>query len=410
MKRSELPVSSGTLSGVKVVFAAMSVAGPFVATMCADNGADVIWIENPKSPSIERQNPYGSLDCNRKNMRSIALDIPSEEGRKVFLKIMKETDIFLESSRGGQYERWGLTDEVLWEANPKLIIIHLSGFGQSGDPDYVSRASYDPIAQAFGGLMYVNMIPGVAPQPANPMVADYVTALFGYGAALSAYIKMLRTGEGESIDLNQFEAVTRIMEKGFGNWSWSEDDSEAAYKRFVPGAVYAKPSGYDTYLCGDGNYVCMLIMGPKVMRSALPVFGLEYGSEEWPAEYIYWNLTEIGQRFDNAIKEYCLKHTAAEVEAALTAVGAPAATILTFDQQLSHPHYVARGTFTKVYSKLHKRELTIPSIYPKMKKSKVDIWRLAPSWGEDTVDILTDLGLSEEKIGELFQEKVVYKE
>ena len=161
MRRTDIP-QFGPLQGVKVVHSSISIAGPFCAQLMADMGADVIWIENPKAPDIARGGGFHqgwSVELNRRNMRSMALDIPSEKGREVFLKMLAATDIFIEASKGGQYDRWGLSDEELWRANPALVIVHISGFGQAGEDSYVSRASYDPIAQAFGGLMYVNSLP-----------------------------------------------------------------------------------------------------------------------------------------------------------------------------------------------------------------------------------------------------------
>lgn len=406
MRRSEVP-QQGTLQGVKVAFAAVSVAGPFFGSMAADLGADVIWIEQPAVPSIDRTTSTGWLDCDRKNMRNMCLDIPSEEGRKVFLDLMKDVDIFLEASKGGQYDKWGLTDEVLWEANPKLIILHLTGFGTFGLPEYVKRASYDPIAQAFGGMMYANQVPGSAPKNAVPLIGDYYVGLFALSSALAAYIKMLRTGQGESIDVNQYEAIVRTANYGFNNWNYPPDHPLASQQRFKQGNLTSHTAGWNGYECADGNFVYMLIFGPSVMKRAFSVFGIEYGTEEWPAKPIYKEFDDEGRRLNEVIKAYCMQHTAAEVEAALNAVGAPAICQLTYDQQLTHPHFLARGTFTKIHSNLLDREVTIPSIYPKMKNSKVEIFRPAPAWGEDTEDILRDLGRTEEEIKALEENKIV---
>lgn len=186
MRRTDIP-QFGPLQGVKVVHSSISIAGPFCAQLMADMGADVIWIENPKAPDIARGGGFHqgwSVELNRRNMRSMALDIPSEKGREVFLKMLAATDIFIEASKGGQYDRWGLSDEELWRANPALVIVHISGFGQAGEDSYVSRASYDPIAQAFGGLMYVNSLPGMAPFPSSQDVGDVYSGYLGAVGAL----------------------------------------------------------------------------------------------------------------------------------------------------------------------------------------------------------------------------------
>ena len=216
MRRTDIP-QFGPLQGVKVVHSSISIAGPFCAQLMADMGADVIWIENPKAPDIARGGGFHqgwSVELSRRNMRSMALDIPSEKGREVFLKMLAATDIFIEASKGGQYDRWGLSDEELWRANPALVIVHISGFGQAGEDSYVSRASYDPIAQAFGGLMYVNSLPGMAPFPSSQDVGDVYSGYLGAVGALAALYRARETGRGESVDIAQYEAVLRSAQYG----------------------------------------------------------------------------------------------------------------------------------------------------------------------------------------------------
>jgi len=113
------------------------------------------------------------------------LNIPSPEGREVFLKLLKEADIFIEASKGGQHKKWGLTNEVLWQTNPKLVIVHISGFGQDGDEKYIGRPTFDPIAQTFGCYMQLNGFPDRGAIPAVLYVADYITGFFAVTAALS---------------------------------------------------------------------------------------------------------------------------------------------------------------------------------------------------------------------------------
>lgn len=170
-KRNDIP-TFGPLSGLKVVHSSQSVAGPFAADMMADMGADVIWIENAAGQDVSRIAPGMAAQLDRRNMRNIALNVNTPKGREVFLKLMADADIFVEASRPGQYGKWNLSDEVLWEHNPKLVIAHISGFGQYGDPGYVRRASYDPIAQAFSGNMYMNGRPGMRSVPAEVSVSD----------------------------------------------------------------------------------------------------------------------------------------------------------------------------------------------------------------------------------------------
>ena len=163
-KRSDVP-EFGPLAGIKMVHSAISFAGPFCAQIYAELGADVIWIESTLAFDTARVTGW-PCEQDRRNQRTISLNIPTPEGKEVFLQLIKEADVFLEASRGGQYDKWGLSDQVLWKQNPALVIIHVSGFGQYGVPEYVSRASFDPVAQAFGCLMHTNGYPDRPPIPA----------------------------------------------------------------------------------------------------------------------------------------------------------------------------------------------------------------------------------------------------
>ena len=145
MKSSDRP-KFGNLQNLKVLNAGAVIAAPFVCELFAEQGADVIELESTVAPDMYRM--YGDAwSVDRRNQRMITLNIPSPEGKEILLQMVKWADVLVESSKGGTWEKWGLTDEVLWEANPALVILHISGFGNWGDPDYVRKASFDPSAR-----------------------------------------------------------------------------------------------------------------------------------------------------------------------------------------------------------------------------------------------------------------------
>lgn len=200
----------GNLKGMKVVVSAVSTAGPFAGELFAENGADVIWLESPKGidPYRWTQDGWG-VQNERRNMRNLMLDVVSPAGHEVFLKLIETADIFIEASRGNQWERWGYSDQLLWEHNPRLVIGHLSGYGLTGDPDYVSLPGYDFTVGAFSGLMYLNGYKDGPPYMIQKFVTDYYAGLFAYGSALAAYVNACKTGKGDSFDLAQYEAAVR---------------------------------------------------------------------------------------------------------------------------------------------------------------------------------------------------------
>jgi L-carnitine CoA-transferase len=145
----------GNLQGLKVVYSAVEIAGPVAAQVMAEWGADVTWIENTFNGDSMRDTTYVK-ELERRNQRSLSLDIFSEEGKEVLLNLIETADIFIESSKGPAFAKRGITDELLWKHNKSLVIVHISGYGHYGDMDRVNRAAYDQTAQAFSGYLSQN--------------------------------------------------------------------------------------------------------------------------------------------------------------------------------------------------------------------------------------------------------------
>ena len=172
---SLLPEQFGPLQGVRIVSSGTLVAQPFAAVLAAEMGAEVIQIERTgegdaawrhlgiQLPTTDGQGQVATTWIQeRRNEWYVSLDFSKPEGKELFLKLVKSCDIWMESSKPGSYTKWGLTDEAVLQANPKLVIAHVSGYGQTGHQDYLGRASYDMIGQAFGGLMYQTGFPAVS--------------------------------------------------------------------------------------------------------------------------------------------------------------------------------------------------------------------------------------------------------
>ena len=231
----------GLLQGVKVVSAVNSVAGPFATVLFAENGADVIGVENSKAPDPVRTYPYWFAQEHR-NERKIALDSASPEGKTVLLGLLKEADVFIESSKARTYDKWGMSDEELWELNPKLVIVHISGYGQGGDERYYTRASYDYIGQAFSGIALQNGEPDPSlPAYLKPNLCDFMTGQQAAWSGMAALFNAQRTGKGESVDVSQYETLFRM---------------QAHYPMygFMHGAEAVRYTGIDPNMAGDAFY------------------------------------------------------------------------------------------------------------------------------------------------------------
>jgi len=403
MKRNEAP-AQGPLQGLRVAHCSLSVAGPFAAQMMADLGADVIWIENPRMPDIARDldGKGRAVDLDRRNQRTISLNVPTAEGSDVFARLLVDLDIFIEASKPGQYEKWGWSDERMWEINPKLVIAHISGYGQSGDARYAGRASYDPIAQAFGGLMAMNGTPQMQSFPAMWAVADYYTGMFTAFTCLAAHLRAKQTGQGESIDSAQYEIVARTLGT-FGMDSWNT--GVPYVKKLVNNGNTA---GYNTYRCADGNEVFMLLLGGGVMKAGVPLFGLEYGGEDFPENCWKVNTdSPAGIKLEAAIAGFCGQHPAQEVEDILSAASVPCGCIVRVEDMPSNAQYVARDTFVEYQSETSGVPVKAIDVVPKLKNNPGKVWRGGPRIGQDTADILCEIGYSAEEIERLGESKAV---
>ena len=247
--------SYGPLDGVKVVYAAVELACPKAADLMADWGADVTWLENTGAGDTIRDTAY-IKQAERRNQRSVALNYFSEEGREIFLNMIRDADIFMEASKGGTWARKGLTDEVLWAVNPKLVIVHVSGFGQTGDPKMVKRAAYDLTVMAYAGIIMQN---GTEEQPMlpGPYAGDYFNTLMIASSALAALYKAEKSGKGESIDLAMYETLLAI-----GQY-YLVDYLNEGIKWPRPGARNQNLCGIGEFACKDGFLGCLLYTSPS---------------------------------------------------------------------------------------------------------------------------------------------------
>lgn len=388
----------GLLHGYRVVMIGLSVAAPFAAELYAEHGADVIWIENPAVPDMGRFSSFGgSTQQDRRNMRSLALDYLHGDGRAAFLSLIATADVFIEASVGGRFERHGLGDEALWKVNPGLVIAHISGFGQTGDAVYVRRASYDPIAQAFGCTMRMNGIPGHKSVPAMCFPGDYTSAFYAFSMTLAALLKRTETGKGESVDVAQFEGLIRTQANYPTNyWRFGKDYVKEGSHSLICAL-------YGTYVCGDGEEVYVLFLGPGVLKRGLPLIGLEYGSDLFPegAGIIPYG-SPAGAVAEAAFAQFLAAHTAAEVEDILANGGVPCSRLMDYEAARANEHYAARGVVDTWKASDGTTDILGVKVVPDLARNPGRVWRGAPAIGQDNEDILHELGFSDDRIAALY--------
>ena len=344
-----VPEPFGPLQGVKILSTGTLVAQPFAAHVAAAFGAQVIQVEHPNGATdpwrrlddrMQGEGPVEVATCfvqERRNAFYVTLDLCTPEGRDLFLRFIAMSGIWMESSKPGTWAKWGLSDDVVLTRNPAVVITHVSGYGQEGHPDYLGRASYDMIGQAFGGLMNLTGFPDPEPPVrAVPYTGDYISALFALWSSLAAYIYAQRSGKGQVVDVAQFEAVHQIlggtMVQYFNNGVVRERSGNKS-PTFQP---------YDTFRARDG-WIVLGALGPIFERTCR-VVGLDAEKYAEAATNID---SERGRQFDNHLRGWIGTRSVAEAVRAFNEGRIPCSPVMTSADMAADPHYRARGVHTE---------------------------------------------------------------
>lgn len=398
----------GPLQGVRVLNLSQAIAGPFACAMLGDLGADVIGIENPKGRDTSRPNPVlggWGTQMDRRNSRSLCMDVRKGRGRELFFTLLKDADILVEGFRGGQMQKWEMSDEALWEINPSLVIVHISGFGQTGVPEYVTRASFDGIGQAFSGYMEMNGFPDRLPIPAFPKPSDYFTGLFGIVGALAALHRARETGQGESIDIAQYEAMLRCS----GFYVCNYLNTGVLPQR--EGSHSTSSAGYGAYTCKDGVALYVLILGAGVVRNALATLGLDINEEPFYDGMGLCGMgTPAGDKLEEALADFFSTHTGAQAEEILLGAGVPCSRIYTFADCEADPHYQARESFTEWKNAYDEGTVRGVNVVPKLKNNPGRIAKGMPLVGQHNEEILHSLGCDAAEIAALYEAGTIRQE
>jgi crotonobetainyl-CoA:carnitine CoA-transferase CaiB-like acyl-CoA transferase len=399
----------GPLQDVKILSTGTLIAQPFAAHLAASFGAEVIQVEHPSGTT----DPWRVIDARvagtggvevatgfvqeRRNAFYITLDLCTPDGRELFLRLIRTRDIWMESSKPGTYAKWGLGDEVVLEANPGLVVTHVSGYGQSGHPEYLGRASYDMIGQAFGGLMHLT---GFAdPEPpvrANPYTGDYITALFALWSSLAAYIHRQRTGEGQVVDVAQFEAVHQILGGTMVQYF------EAGDVRQRSGNKSPSFQPYDTFRARDG-WLVLGALGP-IFDRVCAVIGVD--SEKCAAAAT--NIASLeGLEFDARLREWIGERPVEEVVEAFNVARVPCCRVMSSEDMAHDRHYRARGVHVE-WDDLQVGPVKGTGVAPKFSSTPGKIWRGSVAVGHDNQLVYRDmLGLSDDELADLKRRGVV---
>ena len=393
----------GPLEGVKVLDLTSMVSGPMAAMMLADQGAEVIKIEPTHGEQLRHMaalhngvNP-AFYSCNR-GKKSLAIDLKSEEGKEILLKLVKEADVFMQNFRPGAIERMGFGEDVLREVNEKLINVSISGFGTKGP--YSSSRVYDPVIQALSGATDIQADRETGrPQMFRVIVADKVTALTAAQAVSSALYQRERSNIGQHIELSMLESVLAFFwPEGMAGLVYKEKEMDVRKLQGTQDLIYKAKDGYITAgAVSDAEWQGMcnalerqdLIEDERFATSAARVSNSGERKDLTGKEISKWNSEEILARFQEQ--------------------GVPCAPLLSRMELMSHEQILANESIL-VSDVDGFGEVRQARPAARFNETPSEISRPAPRLGEHGNEILTELGYSNEFQQNLFKEGKLFKD
>jgi formyl-CoA transferase len=400
MKRQDTPSDRqqpAALQGMKVLELGQLIAGPFAAKTLADFGAEVIKIEPPISGDPLRKWRMLKDDTSvwwqvqSRNKRSLALDLRTPEGQKLVEQLACEADVLIENFRPGALEGWGLSPERLIEQNPKLIVLRISGYGQTGP--YRNRPGFGVIGEAMGGLRHLTAEPGRVPVRVGVSIGDTLSALHGVIGILLALQHRHTTGKGQIIDVALYESVFNCMESLLPEYS-AFDAIRGPAGSALPGIA---PT--NAYPCQDGAYALIAGNGDSIFKRLMNLIQRDDLANDPSLADNAGRVARVAE-IDQAIQAWTQQRNVDEVLEKLEAASVPAGRIYTVADIAADPHYAARDMLQQIQLG-DGSELTIPGVVPKLSLTPGQHRRNAPTLGEDTDSILKDMGLNPLQIEEL---------
>lgn len=380
-------IPPAALGGLKVLELGQLIAGPFAAKTLADFGAEVIKIEPPGSGDplrkwrLLKDGTSVWWQVQSRNKRSVALDLRTPEGQDVVRQLALEADVLIENFRPGALEGWGLGPDDLLAANPRLIVLRISGYGQTGP--YSSKPGFGVVAEAMGGLRHLTAEPGRVPVRVGVSIGDTLAALHGVIGVLLALQHRHNSGKGQVIDVALYESVFNCMESLLPEYSAFGVVREPAGSA-LPGIA---PS--NAYRCKDGGHVLIAGNGDSIFVRLMRLIGRDDLAADPTLGDNAGRVVRVAE-IDAAIEAWTLERTVDEVLSALDTAAVPAGRIYTVADIAADPHYRARGMLETV-KLADGTSLTLPGIVPKMSLTPGSHRSMAPELGQHTLEVLEEL-------------------
>ena len=397
-------IQPGALDGLKVVEMGQLIAGPFAGKTLGDFGADVIKIEAPgggdplRNWRLIKDGTSVWWQVQSRNKRSIALDLRSKEGQDIAKKLVKEADVLIENFRPGTLEGWGMSYEELAKDNPGLVMLRISGYGQTGP--YRDLPGFGSIGEAMGGLRHLTGERGRVPVRCGISIGDTLAALHGTVGVLTAlYHRKVNGGKGQVIDVALHEAVFNVME------SLVPEYSAFGVVREPAGSALPGIAPSNAYRCADDGVVLIAGNGDSIFKRLMTAIGRDDLGND-PALADNAGRVKRVNELDDAIEAWTLQRPAADVLAMLGEVKVPAGRVYTAKDIVEDPHFQAREMILKQQTR-DGYTVDVPGVVPKLLGTPGSVRLSAPGLGDDTDAVLGEIGFTAQDIDALRARKVV---
>ena len=373
----------GPLAGIRVVDMATVIAGPGAARLFADFGADVIKVESPSGDSVRRlgwlpADGDGDPDSyfwklQGRNKRAVVLDLKTSEGLDAMLALLDGADLLIENMRPGKLEALGLAPDVLHERNPRLVILRITAFGQSGP--YAQRPGFATLAEALSSYAAISGEPDGPPLLPPVALTDELTGTLGAFGAMAALWEARRSGRGQVVDLSLVEAIMSVMgplPSAYAHLGYEQP-------RLGAGIPYSVPRG--TYRCADGEWVALSASSDTVAARVLKLIGA--GDDE--------RFTTFGGRFENRdalealVSGWVAERRSTEVIRQFEEADAAIAPVYTMADLFADEHFTQRGLFTTV------EDIVMQAVSPRLSRTPGHVAFAGRPLGADTDEVLAEL-------------------
>lgn len=373
---------AGSLDGIRVVELGQLIAGPFCGQLLGDMGAEVVKIEPPEKGDPMRQWGQGSdptwWRVIGRNKFSVAADLRTPEGQDTARALIGKADILIENFRPGTLERWGLAPDLLRKTNPGLIVVRVSGYGQTGP--YAMRAGFGGIAEAMGGWRGIVGYPELPPARMGISIGDTLAATYGCMGALAALHERETSGQGQVVDAALYESVLQVMEGLVPEWA------VAGHKRERTGSKLPGIAPSNVYRCADGDYLIGANQDSVFKRLCEAMGQPALATDPRFADHVSRGRNQ--DELDAIVEGWTGGLTVDAVEAAMIENGVPAGRIFDAEDMLSDPHFAARNAIVTVDDPVV-GPTRMQGAFPKLSRTPSTVRRPAPNIvGQDTAEIL----------------------